>query len=131
MYLSGHHAVGPRVLMRPRRRKGWGHLTRGPRHCTKHGPGCVRAPDPLTSYALDGYARIGQERWAAWRRKLEWTNTLPANFGEARGAPLVHIIRKASEVGSRVSHAGRFLVILEMCGSRCCRPSGGGTTSRR
>jgi hypothetical protein len=36
--------------------------------------------------ALDGYAEIGQARWAAWRRKLELADTLPANFGDALGA---------------------------------------------
>jgi predicted nucleotidyltransferase component of viral defense system len=33
--------------------------------------------------ALDGYAEIGQPRWAAWRNKLRLTETVPANFGEA------------------------------------------------
>lgn len=36
--------------------------------------------------ALDGYAEIGQPRWAAWRRKLRLTDSLPANFGDALGA---------------------------------------------
>jgi predicted nucleotidyltransferase component of viral defense system len=36
--------------------------------------------------AIDGYAEIGQPRWAAWRRKLQLTNSLPANFGDALGA---------------------------------------------
>jgi hypothetical protein len=31
--------------------------------------------------ALDGYAEIGQPRWAAWRRKLQLTETLPEQFG--------------------------------------------------
>jgi hypothetical protein len=30
--------------------------------------------------ALDGYAEIGQPRWAAWRRKLQLTQTLPEQF---------------------------------------------------
>jgi hypothetical protein len=33
--------------------------------------------------ALYGYAEIGQPRWAAWRSKLQLTETVPANFGEA------------------------------------------------
>lgn len=33
--------------------------------------------------ALDGYDEIGQPRWAAWRSKLQLTETLPADFGEA------------------------------------------------
>jgi hypothetical protein len=33
--------------------------------------------------ALDGYAEIGQPRWAAWRNKLQLTEAVPANFGEA------------------------------------------------
>jgi hypothetical protein len=32
--------------------------------------------------ALDGYAEIGQPRWAAWRSKLQLTETLPPGFGE-------------------------------------------------
>jgi len=36
--------------------------------------------------ALDGYAEIGQPRWAAWRRKLQLTDSLPANFGAALDA---------------------------------------------
>jgi hypothetical protein len=33
--------------------------------------------------ALDGYAEIGQPRWASWRRKLQLTDTLPEQFGHA------------------------------------------------
>lgn len=33
--------------------------------------------------ALDGYAEIGRPRWAAWRSKLELTETLPLDFAEA------------------------------------------------
>jgi predicted nucleotidyltransferase component of viral defense system len=33
--------------------------------------------------AFDGYAEIGQPRWVAWRRKLQLTESLPANFGDA------------------------------------------------
>ena len=33
--------------------------------------------------ALDGCAGIGQPRWAAWRSKLELTETLPLDFAEA------------------------------------------------
>ena len=33
--------------------------------------------------ALDGYAEIGQPRWAAWRSKLQLTETVPLDFGEA------------------------------------------------
>jgi hypothetical protein len=33
--------------------------------------------------ALDGYAEIGQPRWASWRRKLQLTGTLPEDFGRA------------------------------------------------
>ncbi len=33
--------------------------------------------------ALDGYAEIGQPRWAVWRSKLELTETLPRDFAEA------------------------------------------------
>jgi hypothetical protein len=33
--------------------------------------------------ALDGYAEIGQPRWASWRRKLQLTETLPDQFGHA------------------------------------------------
>lgn len=33
--------------------------------------------------ALDGYAEIGQARWAAWRRKLKLEDGMPANFGDA------------------------------------------------
>jgi len=36
--------------------------------------------------ALDGYPEIGQVRWAAWRRKLDLADILPANFGDALGA---------------------------------------------
>lgn len=36
--------------------------------------------------ALDGYAEIGQPRWVAWLRKLQLTESLPANFGDALGA---------------------------------------------
>jgi len=36
--------------------------------------------------ALDGYAEIGQPRWAAWRRKLQLTESMPANFGDALSA---------------------------------------------
>jgi predicted nucleotidyltransferase component of viral defense system len=36
--------------------------------------------------ALDGYAEIGQPRWAAWRRKLQLTASLPTHFGDALGA---------------------------------------------
>lgn len=32
--------------------------------------------------ALDGYAEIGQRRWAAWRKKLQLAETLPANFAD-------------------------------------------------
>ena len=32
---------------------------------------------------LEGYAEIGQPRWAAWRNKLQITETVPPNFGEA------------------------------------------------
>jgi hypothetical protein len=33
--------------------------------------------------AVDGYAEIGQPRWASWRRKLQLTQTLPEHFGRA------------------------------------------------
>jgi hypothetical protein len=33
--------------------------------------------------ALEGYAEIGQRRWALWRSKLQLTGTLPGDFGEA------------------------------------------------
>jgi hypothetical protein len=33
--------------------------------------------------ALDGYAEIGQLRWASWRRKLQLTETLPEDFTHA------------------------------------------------
>jgi hypothetical protein len=33
--------------------------------------------------ALDGYAEIGQPRWASWRRKLQLTETLPEYFDHA------------------------------------------------
>lgn len=36
--------------------------------------------------ALDGYAEIGQEKWGAWRRRLELADSLPASFGDALGA---------------------------------------------
>jgi Nucleotidyl transferase AbiEii toxin, Type IV TA system len=32
--------------------------------------------------ALDGYAEIGQPRWASWRRKLQLTETLPEHFDQ-------------------------------------------------
>lgn len=32
---------------------------------------------------LEGYAEIGQPRWAAWRAKLQLTETVPADFREA------------------------------------------------
>jgi predicted nucleotidyltransferase component of viral defense system len=32
--------------------------------------------------ALEGYAEIGQPRWAPWRAKLQLTGTLPADFGD-------------------------------------------------
>jgi hypothetical protein len=31
--------------------------------------------------ALDGYAEIGQPRWAAWRNELQLTETVPLDFG--------------------------------------------------
>jgi hypothetical protein len=31
---------------------------------------------------LDGYAEIGQERWAAWRRKQKLDDRLPERFGD-------------------------------------------------
>jgi predicted nucleotidyltransferase component of viral defense system len=37
-------------------------------------------------YALDGYAEIGQLRWAAWRRKLQLTDSLPSDFSDALDA---------------------------------------------
>jgi predicted nucleotidyltransferase component of viral defense system len=36
--------------------------------------------------ALDSYAEIGQEKWEAWRRRLELADSLPASFGDALGA---------------------------------------------
>ena len=36
--------------------------------------------------ALDGYAEIGQQRWASWRRKLQLTDTLPEEFVQALDA---------------------------------------------
>jgi hypothetical protein len=36
--------------------------------------------------ALDGYAEIGQPRWAAWRRKLQLTDSLPEEFADALDA---------------------------------------------
>jgi hypothetical protein len=36
--------------------------------------------------ALEGYAEIGQPRWASWRRKLQLTETLPEEFGQALDA---------------------------------------------
>jgi hypothetical protein len=35
------------------------------------------------SDAIEGYAEIGQPRWASWRRKLQLTETLPGHFGRA------------------------------------------------
>jgi hypothetical protein len=35
---------------------------------------------------LDSYAEIGQPRWAPWRRKLQLTEMLPADFGEVLDA---------------------------------------------
>jgi hypothetical protein len=35
---------------------------------------------------LKGYAGIGQPRWAPWRRKLQLTEMLPADFGEVLDA---------------------------------------------
>ena len=32
--------------------------------------------------AVDGYAEIGQPRWASWRRKLQLTETLPEHFDQ-------------------------------------------------
>jgi hypothetical protein len=32
---------------------------------------------------LDGYAEIGQPRWAPWRAKLQLTEILPADFGDS------------------------------------------------
>jgi hypothetical protein len=32
---------------------------------------------------LDGYAEVGQARWASWRRKLQLTETLPEDFSRA------------------------------------------------
>ena len=32
--------------------------------------------------AVDGYAEIGQPRWASWRRKLQLTQTLPERFDD-------------------------------------------------
>ena len=32
--------------------------------------------------ALDGYAEIGQPRWAAWRKQLQLAETLPADFAD-------------------------------------------------
>lgn len=36
--------------------------------------------------ALEGYAEIGQPRWAPWRTRLQLTEILPADFGDALGA---------------------------------------------
>ncbi|MFI9386205.1 nucleotidyl transferase AbiEii/AbiGii toxin family protein [Kutzneria sp. NPDC052558] len=36
--------------------------------------------------ALDGYAEIGQARWAAWLRKLQLDSTLPVDFAEILAA---------------------------------------------
>ena len=36
--------------------------------------------------SLDGFAEIGQPRWAAWRRKLQLTDSLPEDFGDALDA---------------------------------------------
>lgn len=36
--------------------------------------------------AFEGYAEIGQPRWAAWRRKLQLTDSLPEDFGDALDA---------------------------------------------
>jgi predicted nucleotidyltransferase component of viral defense system len=36
--------------------------------------------------SLDGYAEIGQPRWTAWRRKLQLTESLPEEFGDALDA---------------------------------------------
>lgn len=33
--------------------------------------------------ALEGYAEIGQTRWAPWRAKLQLTGVLPADFSDA------------------------------------------------
>ncbi len=38
---------------------------------------------------LDGYAEIGQPRWAPWRAKLQLTEILPADFGDALKVLLV------------------------------------------
>lgn len=35
---------------------------------------------------LDGYAEIGQPRWAPWRAKLQLTGLLPADFADALDA---------------------------------------------
>ena len=35
------------------------------------------------SEMLDGYADIGQPRWAPWRAKLQLTEILPADFSDA------------------------------------------------
>jgi hypothetical protein len=41
---------------------------------------------PNLDELLDGYATIGQQRWAPWRAKLQLTGLLPANFGDALDA---------------------------------------------
>ena len=40
---------------------------------------------PLTR-VLDGYAEIGQTRWAAWRRKQQMEDRLPDKFAEVVSA---------------------------------------------
>lgn len=45
-----------------------------------------RAALPTLDELLDGYAAIGQPRWAPWRAKLQLTGLLPAEFANALDA---------------------------------------------
>lgn len=52
--------------------------------------------------ALEGYAEIGQHRWARWRTKLQLADTLPADFGDTLASLLsfANPILMGSTVGS-------------------------------
>ena len=45
-----------------------------------------RAALPILDELLDGYAAIGQPRWAPWRARLQLTGLLPAEFANALDA---------------------------------------------
>ncbi|HSZ13419.1 MAG TPA: nucleotidyl transferase AbiEii/AbiGii toxin family protein [Solirubrobacteraceae bacterium] len=68
--LARHHAIDGSELARAIRR------------VTEHRKVRLR---PL-AHALDGYGRIGQQRWTAWRRRQRLEDRLPEQFGDVVAA---------------------------------------------